>query len=89
MTPGQLVKAVAIALDIPEETVTQHDRNLVVAGLRTTGARGRNAPDVTSLDAARLMVASLAAIRVEDSGWDSANIPEGDSATRSIHVRNS
>jgi hypothetical protein len=67
MTPGQLVKAVSIALDVPEETVVQHDRNLVVAGLRTTGARGRNAPDVTHLDAARLFVAVLGSVRTKDS----------------------
>jgi hypothetical protein len=67
MTPGQLVKAVAIALDVPEETVTQHDRNLVVAGLRTKGGRGRSAPAVTPMDAARLFVATLASIRIRDS----------------------
>ena len=59
MTPGELVKAISIALDVPEETVVQHDRNLAVAGLRTTGARGRNAPHVTYLDAARVIVAML------------------------------
>jgi hypothetical protein len=67
MTPGQLVKAMSIALDTPLETVTQHDRNLAVAGLRTTGARGRNAPHVTTLDAARLLVAILGSIRTMDS----------------------
>src|SRR5271169_6164245 len=67
MTPGQLVKAVSIALVVPEETVVQHDRNLVVAGLRTTGARGINAPPVTYRDAARLFVATLASIRTKDS----------------------
>jgi hypothetical protein len=67
MTPGQLVKAVSIALDVPEETVVQHDRNLVVAGLRTTGARGINAPPVTHLDAARLVAAVLGSVRVKDS----------------------
>ena len=67
MTPGQLVKAMAIALDVPVETVVQHDRNLAVAGLRTTGARGRNAPDVTPLDAARLLVATLGSVRTKDS----------------------
>lgn len=67
MTPGQLVKAVAIALDVPEETVVQHDRNLAVAGLRTSGARGRNAPNVTPLDAARLFVATFASTRIKDS----------------------
>jgi hypothetical protein len=67
LTPGQLVKAVSIALDVPEETVVQHDRNLVVAGLRTTGARGRNAPAVTPLDAARVFVATLGSVRAKDS----------------------
>jgi hypothetical protein len=67
MTPGQLVKAVSIALDVTEETVVQHDRNLVVAGLRTTGARGTNAPPVTYTDAARLFVATLASVRTKDS----------------------
>jgi hypothetical protein len=67
VTPGQLVKAVSIALDVPEEVVVQHDRNLVVAGLRTTGARGRNAPHVTPLDAARLLVAALGSVRTKES----------------------
>jgi hypothetical protein len=67
MTPGQLVRAVSIALDVPEETVVQHDRNLVVAGLRTRGGRGRSAPEVTPVDAARLLVATLASIRTKDS----------------------
>ena len=67
MTPGQLVKAVAIALDVPEETVVQHDRNLAVAGLRTTGGRGRSAPEVTHRDAARLVAAILGSVKVKDS----------------------
>jgi hypothetical protein len=67
MTPGDLVSAVSIAMDVPRETVFQHDRNLVVAGLRTFGGRGRNAPTVTPLDAARLMIAVLGSARVLDS----------------------
>jgi hypothetical protein len=67
VTPGQLVKAVAIALDVPEETVAQHDRNLVVAGLRTKGGRGRSAPSVTPRDVARLVSAVLGAVKVKDS----------------------
>jgi hypothetical protein len=67
LTPGQLVRAVSIALDVPEETVVQHDRNLVVAGLRTRGGRGRSAPEVTPLDAARLLAATLASVRAKDS----------------------
>jgi hypothetical protein len=67
MTPGQLVKAVSIALDMPVETITQHDRNLAIAGVRTMGARGRHAPHATPLDAARLLVATLGSVRVKDS----------------------
>jgi hypothetical protein len=67
MTPGELVKAVSIALDIPEETVVQHDRNLAVAGLRTMGGRGRSAPSVTHRDAARLVASILGSVRVKDS----------------------
>jgi hypothetical protein len=67
VTPGQLVEAISIALDASEETVVQHDRNLAVAGLRTTGARGRNAPHVTHLDAARVIVAALGSVRTKDS----------------------
>jgi hypothetical protein len=67
MTPGQLVKAVSIALDVSEETVVQHDRNLVVAGLRTKGGRGSSAPSVTPRDAARLVAAVLASVKVKDT----------------------
>src|SRR3977135_3762976 len=67
MTPGQLVKAVAVALAVQEETVVRHDRNLAVAGMRTTGGRGRSAPSVTHRDAARLIASILGSIRVKDS----------------------
>jgi hypothetical protein len=67
MTPGQSIHAVAIATNSPEEVVFQHDRNLVKAGLRTKGGRGRSAPKVTPLDAARLLVATLGSIRTKDS----------------------
>jgi hypothetical protein len=67
MTPGQLAKAVSVALDVSEETVVQHDRNLVVAGLRTKGGRGRSAPKVTYQDAARLLTATLGSVRTKDS----------------------
>jgi len=67
LTPGQLNHAVAIATDTPDETVTQHDRNLVTAGLRTKGGVGRSAPHVTVLDAARLFTATLGASRRKDS----------------------
>jgi hypothetical protein len=67
MTPGQSIHAVAIATNTPEEVVFQHDRNLVKAGLRTMGGRGRSAPKVTPLDTARLLVATLGSIRTKDS----------------------
>jgi hypothetical protein len=67
LTPGQLVNAVAISLNVPAETVVQHDRNLVVAGLRTKGGRGQSAPKVTPLDAARLVTAVLGSVRIVDS----------------------
>jgi hypothetical protein len=67
VTPGQLVHAVTIATDVPRKNVVAHDRNLVLAGLRTIGGRGRSAPAVTPLDAARLLVANLAALRTMDS----------------------
>jgi hypothetical protein len=56
-TPGQLVHTVARALSIPEATVVQHDRNLAVAGFRTKGGRGPSAAQVTSRDAANLLIA--------------------------------
>jgi hypothetical protein len=67
MTPGQLVQAMTIAMDVPRKNVVAHDRNLVLAGLRTVGGRGLSAPAVTPLDAARLLVANLAALRTMDS----------------------
>jgi hypothetical protein len=56
-TPGELVRTVAQVLGIPEATVTQHDRNLASAGLRTKGGRGRSAARVTPQDAAHLLIA--------------------------------
>jgi hypothetical protein len=59
MTPGKLVGAVADAFDVSESEVTQYDRRLLEAGLRTKGGRGPSAPDVTPDDAARLIIAVL------------------------------
>jgi hypothetical protein len=67
MTPGQLVKAMAVALNMPEEVVVQHDRNLAMAGLRTKKGRGPSAAEVTPLDAARLLAATLGSVRNKDS----------------------
>jgi hypothetical protein len=56
-TPGQLVHSAAKILGIPEATVVQYDRNLAGAGLRSSGGRGRSAAQVTSQDAANLLIA--------------------------------
>lgn len=66
-TPGKFVSVVADALGIPQATVVLHDRYLVTAGLRTKGARGVNAPNVTERDAAHLLTAILASAEVKDS----------------------
>jgi hypothetical protein len=67
LTPGQMIKAVSVALEVPEETVAQIDRVLVVAGLRTKGGRGPSAPHVTHRDAARLIAAVMGSVMVKDS----------------------
>ena len=65
-TPGELVKVIAATLGEDEATVTQHDRNLLIAGLRTKGGRGRSAAKVTAHDAARLLTSVLGSHRVRD-----------------------
>ncbi|KPP85789.1 MAG: hypothetical protein HLUCCO07_01700 [Rhodobacteraceae bacterium HLUCCO07] len=52
-------KLIAEAYTTPEKTVIVYARLLKEAGLITTGARGRNAPEMTPLDAARLTLAIL------------------------------
>jgi hypothetical protein len=66
-TPGELIKMVAAATGTPAPTVTQHDRNLFLAGLRTKGGRGRSAATVTARDAAHLLTAVLGSGQVKDS----------------------
>lgn len=67
MTPGELVKTVAQVLGLPEATVVVHDRNLVVAGLRSKAGRGRGSAQVNVRDAAHLLTAILASGQVRDS----------------------
>lgn len=50
---------IADALTKPLSTVTDYARRLKEAGLLSTGARGRHAPEMTPLDAARLVLAIL------------------------------
>src|SRR3954447_3476229 len=58
-TPGQLVKCIAEALNIPEPTVVQYDRLLAENGLRSKGGRGTSAAKVTARDAANLLIAIM------------------------------
>ncbi|TCK31226.1 hypothetical protein EV667_1332 [Ancylobacter aquaticus] len=66
-TPAQLVGAVAATFGIPETTVITHDRNLAKAGLRTVGGRGTGAAQMTSRDAAHLLIAAASDAPVKDS----------------------
>jgi hypothetical protein len=56
-TPGQLVEEMAASLGMPVATVTQYDRQLAEAGLRSKGGRGTSAATVTQRDAANLLIA--------------------------------
>lgn len=56
---GGFIVGVASALDLPEATVSGAFRVLRESGLMTSGARGVNAPDMTDLDAARMLIAML------------------------------
>ena len=58
-TPGQLVQAVADVLGIPAVTVSQYDRQLAEAGLRTKAGRGTSAAKMTPTDVANLLMAIL------------------------------
>lgn len=66
-TPGEVITAMAQAMRVSEPTIFQHDRNLVVAGKRTVGSRGKSAPPLTPRYVARLIIATLAAERTRDS----------------------
>ncbi|WP_334061365.1 hypothetical protein [Limimaricola cinnabarinus] len=52
-------KLIADTYTTPEKSVIVYARLLKEAGLMTTGARGRNAPEMTPLDAARMTIALL------------------------------
>jgi len=59
MKTAALNQLIARVYTTPEKTVTVHARLLKEAGLMSTGARGRNAPEMTPMDAARLTLAIL------------------------------
>jgi hypothetical protein len=67
VSPGELVSKVSALLGISEPTIVQHDRNLVVAGLRSKSGRGTSAARMTPRDAAHLLVAVLGSHYVKDS----------------------
>lgn len=69
-SPGELVRTVAEVLGVPEPTVVVHDRNLVKAGLRSKGGRGRSAARVTAADAVNLLIA------VAGSAWYHSGIKD-------------
>lgn len=66
-TPGQLINGMALALNLPRETVTVYDRFLVESGFRTKGGRGRSAAKVTTADAATLLATILMAEEIIDA----------------------
>ena len=58
---------VASSCRIPQKTVALFVRHLKEAGLLTTGARGVNAPEMTTRDMARMVVALLATDRPNEA----------------------
>ncbi|WP_128754963.1 hypothetical protein [Methylobacterium sp. GXF4] len=62
-----LIESVADALGVDVATVVTHDRNLLIAGLRTRGGRGRAAARMTPNDAANLIIAVAGADQVQNS----------------------
>lgn len=66
-SPGELVSKFSELLGIAAATIVQHDRNLVVAGLRSKSGRGNSAARMTARDAAHLLVAVLGSSHVKDS----------------------
>ena len=66
-SPGELVRKLSELLGIAERTIVLHDRNLVIAGLRSKGGRGTSAARMTARDAAHLLVAVLGSSHVKDS----------------------
>lgn len=63
----QLIEAVADALGVDVATVVTHDRNLVAAGMRSKGGRGKSAAKMTATDAANLLIAVVGSEQVRGS----------------------
>lgn len=64
---------IAHSCQVPAKTVALFARNLKEAGLLTSGARGVNAPEMTVMDLARMLLSVLATERpsdaVEELNW--------------------
>lgn len=66
-SPGELVQVIANAVDMAEAAVTNIDRQLAIAGLRSKSGRGISAARVTSRDAAVILTAILAGGPAKDA----------------------
>mgnify|MGYP004163724705 CR=1 FL=1 len=62
-----LCRDLAERFQFEESKVLGYSRVLREAGMLTTGARGVNAPDATSLDAARLLIVMMVRAKKEDA----------------------
>lgn len=67
ITSGELITCVAGALGMARETVAIHFRHLREGGMVSQKGRGRGAASMTSLDAARLIIAVAGSFAVKDS----------------------
>lgn len=89
-TPKELVAKVSELTGVPEGTVILHDRNLLNAGLRTEGQRGRGKSAVTYQDAAHLLIAVAGSRNVKDSVktvQEYASLPGRDTFTDGVEIR--
>src|SRR6202022_3125575 len=66
-TSGELCQSMAAALGIPFETMREHLRNIRRAGMISFKGHGRGAAAMTTLDAARLLIAAAGSPFVKDS----------------------
>ena len=60
MKQAQFITLMSESLGVEEKTIRMVVRTLREAGLFTSGARGVNAPDITPLDAVRVVIAVVA-----------------------------
>lgn len=73
-SPGEMVAAVASVLGVAKKTVTDFDRHLSVAGLRSKSGRGNSAARVTAQDCARLLIAMSATSGIREGGKDAVAV---------------